>query len=408
MSQQPIPSRMTRRTLPLSSFMFAGALSLTACTQALLGDKDYLPEEGTSAGTSGAGGGASTGAGTGGDGSASTGEGSGGGSALVCDKGSTACSSACVMLDSDAGNCGFCGHDCLGTACNNGLCEPEVIAGGLADPQGLALDGELVYWTTTDGVVRRAPKSGGAAEIVADGQDSPGAVAVDAMEVYWANEASGRVMHAAKDGSEKAKMLFKGDGLRRLAIYSDDIYLSLKLKKGQIRKVQKGSGKSTTLADAQPTPSEIQMLGDRVIWTGFVGLDEVGELFPGGYVRSVPRDGGPIVSIAGGEGQIVGLTVLGSTAVWADETQQRIRMRADGDVEPSTLVENQQVRGLASDGTNVVWSTTGGTVKLMPLVQGTARLLAVDMANVSAVAVDETHVYFLRSGSAGAVLRVAK
>lgn len=397
---------------PILSGFFVTCLACfaatSACTQALLGDKEYVLDQDGSSSSGGAGASENTGATSSSPGG---GGGAGGLGPLACEKGFTACGASCVMLEADVHHCGECAHDCLGTDCNEGLCKTGVVAANLPGPQRLALDATHVYWTNADGTVQRAPKSGGVVEIVADGQDAPGAIAVDATHVFWANEASGRVMRAPKDLSKAPKMLFKGDGLRSLAIDTGNVYLSRKLKKGDIRKVKKGGDGPKKLAEAQPDPSELQLLGEQLIWSGFIeadGMAKVGDELPGGYVRSVSRQGGDIVSLAEGEGQIVGLTVIGGTALWADTTNQRIRMRLLTGDAPSTLVDEQQVRGLAADSTRVFWTTAGGTVRQHPLAAGSTRLLAVEVMNAGAIAVDDSHVYFVRSGDGGAVLRVAK
>ena len=49
--------------------------------------------------------------------------------------------------DSDAKNCGKCGHDCLGGECKAGRCQPFEIAKGQAQPLGVTVLGDAVYWT---------------------------------------------------------------------------------------------------------------------------------------------------------------------------------------------------------------------------------------------------------------------
>ena len=53
-----------------------------------------------------------------------------------------------------------------------------------------------------------------------------------------------------------------------------------------------------------------------MIWAGQVEPDDDGggRVPAGGYVRSMPRAGGDVVTLAQGEGQIVGLAVSAGTA----------------------------------------------------------------------------------------------
>jgi len=391
---------MNVRGIVLGISVAASALSSWGCTEILLGDDVYVDD-----GTSGSGGDPGT---TGSTGSVAP---------PGCDPGWTTCGTACVLLESDPLHCGECDRDCLGSGCNGGLCEPAEIGSNLSGPRSLALDGSHVYWTNSNGTVQRAPKVGGDVETLADEQESPGAISVDATALFWVNEASGKVMRMPKDVSEKPKNLIKVDGLRSLATDSEALYLARKQKKGEIQKLDKDGSSSLTLASDQPLPSDISFLGGLLVWTGFIdatddvngnGIPDGDEGLAGGCVRSIPYAGAEMVPLAAAEGEIVGLAMSAGTAIWADGTHRRIRARTMASDAPVTLVSEQDVRGLAADGASVVWTTSGGTVRALALAGGAVRLLAIDIASPGAVAVDESHVYFVRRGDGGAVLRVAK
>ncbi len=55
---------------------------------------------------------------------------------LVCDGGKTvmACGDQCVDIATSSANCGGCGHDCGGGACDLGVCDPVVLRDSLASP----------------------------------------------------------------------------------------------------------------------------------------------------------------------------------------------------------------------------------------------------------------------------------
>ncbi|MFO0588208.1 MAG: hypothetical protein U0441_11740 [Polyangiaceae bacterium] len=387
--------------------MSALALTNSACTELLLGDTPFVHE--SSAGGGGAGG--------------EAGSSGGGGSTvsttapLMCDNGTTACGDSCVDLDSDAANCGACGRSCLGSTCQSGLCAPETVATGIDDPRGIAVDGAFVYWTTGSGLVQRASKEGGALlPDLATGQDAPGAIALDEQDVYWINEATGRVMRIDKEGS-KSKLLLTSPGLLGLAIDSQGLYLSRKLKKGTIQRVGKDGAGSFTIAEGQPAPSFIALIGDQVMWTGQSEADDDGDADgkpdgaegrTGGYVHCAPTNGGTQVVLASGEGQIVGLVSAEGTAVWADVQNRRLRAQSMDAPKPSTLVDNQDVRGLVAYGDEVYWTTAGGSVKRVSVNGGSPQVLAIEMEGVGAAAVDESYVYFTKKGSPGAILRVAR
>jgi hypothetical protein len=41
------------------------------------------------------------------------------------------CAGNCVTPGTDAANCGSCGHDCQGGACQSAMCQPVTLASGL-------------------------------------------------------------------------------------------------------------------------------------------------------------------------------------------------------------------------------------------------------------------------------------
>jgi hypothetical protein len=361
-----------------------------ACTQALLGDDEYVRGDESGVGGGGGGGG--------------------------CENGRSACGAECVALESDPAHCGSCDRDCGGTTCQQGVCEPAVVVGGVTDPQSIAIDDTHVYWTTAGGLVQRALKSGGPIETLAEDQESPETIVVDDKRVFWLNRGTGAVMRKNKGASSKPKVLSNGMGARALAQDALSVYYSRKLKKGDIRVVQKGGGGPVTLTAGQPLPAELHVRGSSLFWAGFSDADDDlnhnsipdgEEGLSGGYIRSMPRLGGDGVTLAAGEGEISALTSLGEIAVWADRTNTRIRAFSPAEGGPVTLVADQDVRGLTADEGAIYWSTGGGNVKSRT-AQGTLSLLALDVTKAGPLVVDATHVYLLQTGANGAVLRFPK
>jgi hypothetical protein len=377
------------RCLLLHGFMLTSLVIATGCTELLLEGTNYHLDDDAPSGP------------------------------LVCEDGLTTCDDACVRIDSDSRNCGACGHDCFGAACGAGMCETEEIVTGIEEPRALTVDETHVYWTSADGTVRRALKAGGTNQVLASGQADPHAISVEVNHLFWVNHADSTVMRLKKDGTgnDAARAVFEGqldDDLRGLALGKSNVYVSRTLK-GDIRRVDKSTDVSSQgflVAPNQPEPSEVVLLGTLVAWSGYVepngsrganGSPIVG----GGVVRYLSQQGAP-ATLAEGEGEIVALTSMGLTAVWADGDSGRIRARNIADSAAVTLVEDQDVRSLAADGTRVFWSTANGNVKAHVLATHETRVLAFDVDPVGAVVADATHVYILRTGPEGAILRVAK
>lgn len=67
------------------------------------------------------------------------------GGSCTCSK--TDCSGACVDLQSDANNCGRCGHSCQGGTCASGQCQAVVVARNLDGSTGIVgLDAQYLYY----------------------------------------------------------------------------------------------------------------------------------------------------------------------------------------------------------------------------------------------------------------------
>ncbi|MBX3202436.1 MAG: hypothetical protein KF894_30200, partial [Labilithrix sp.] len=102
------------------------------------------------------------------------------------DGGPTTCDES--KLQTDPKNCGRCGHDCLGGACNAGKCESVLLAGGLENPVDLTLDGANVYVTARgNGAVLRVAKDGSKTDVLVSGHDEARGVTLDGQNLFWSN-----------------------------------------------------------------------------------------------------------------------------------------------------------------------------------------------------------------------------
>ena len=88
-------------------------------------------------------------------------------------------------LQTDAHNCGACGHDCVGGACFSGLCQPVMLGHDGAYDLLTASDGYL-YWAQVPNPARvvRMPTSGGAAEVVYEDADGASGLTIDGSVAY--------------------------------------------------------------------------------------------------------------------------------------------------------------------------------------------------------------------------------
>jgi hypothetical protein len=137
--------------------------------------------------------------------------------------------SSCGYTQVDPHNCGACGHDCAGGACQAGVCvplPPGVLASGVIAPTSVAVDATNVYWISegehSDGdggvtglvEVLECAKTGcnNSPTLLASGQwdyfsakDTLHGLASDGTNVYWATETA--LFACAVDGCNNSPTL---------------------------------------------------------------------------------------------------------------------------------------------------------------------------------------------------------
>jgi hypothetical protein len=105
------------------------------------------------------------------------------------------CGGECVDKKSDAGNCGTCGHSCLGGVCSDGTCKAVQIYKG-ADflPNTFALDANYIYFKRQKpgdiSVLARMPKAGGEVLDLTSVDEGSSRVAVAGGKIYWGRGAA--------------------------------------------------------------------------------------------------------------------------------------------------------------------------------------------------------------------------
>ena len=125
---------------------------------------------------------------------------SSGACSFTCTGGTTKCSGACVNLQGDGGNCGSCGHSCLGGACTSATCLPYVLAQPPVSSTVLSIasDGTNLLWVDSGkSGVYQIPVAGGAIVTLASGVSftTPSSVAVANGKYAFTQTAGGPDVH---------------------------------------------------------------------------------------------------------------------------------------------------------------------------------------------------------------------
>ena len=271
----------------------------------------------------------------------------------------------CTSTFTDPFNCGACGHDCLGGACNAGQCQPFVIAIEPGEPVGLAVDATHVYWTNAmTGDVRRAPIAGGAAQTLFDGPT----------------------------GTDL------GDGLVRSG---GDVYFTIGDADGGVfRCPVAGCGAGGPVPVVAPLASP-----------NFVGLASGGVLlfsegqFDGRVGRcTLPCGSGPSF-VAGPESFPRFVAAAGNGVYWSTIVPGPGNLRATLGGAATSFVPTRAVQEIAVNGAEVLFAIRGEGVSGVPLDGGTLRRVHGVSTQTERFAIDDQEIYFNDSQVSGRILR---
>jgi hypothetical protein len=212
---------------------------------------------------------------------------------------STSDGAPCVgPSQTDPKNCGACGHDCLGGACDAGVCQPAVVATGQLAPTTIAVDQAGVYWTSygastaspqfSNGAVMRADKAGGPAKPIAPSQLAPDHVRAMGGALYWCSAETSTVSRMPNGGAAITPLNASetnGSRVRAIAVDGDaGIVAWTEDGTSVVRGVPSGGGTVTTLA--QTSTGNVEMAG--------LALDDkwlyYSQLVPTGVIFRIARD----------------------------------------------------------------------------------------------------------------------
>ncbi|MGO8994637.1 MAG: hypothetical protein ACLQVI_15080 [Polyangiaceae bacterium] len=282
-----------------------------------------------------------------------------------CDNGYVVCSTGCCSCgdtQTDPDNCGYCGHVCPGVeSCTNGVCGGVVVASDQANAFAIAADEENVYWTTTgaSASILQAPVGGGGATVLLTSANAyPASLASFSGGIYWSDEAGGTINRVPIGGGTNVPLASGLDEPAALVISGGQIYFALAPYEGtgSIEDVALGGGTPAALASGQ--------------------------------TMSDP----PSVAVSGS-----------STVYWTTSTDVMSYSGAGA----QTFAANQYPYAVATDGTNVYWTSglSNGAVMQQSTTGGSPIAIATNQYYPNTIAIDASNVYWTTGqGGAGTVM----
>lgn len=322
-------------------------------------------------------------------------------------------------LASSQHHCGACGHDCLGGACLEGVCQPFALHHESGQPWSMALSPTHVVWMNSDGRVEKIPKKGGPVTLLTELTFNPGYMQVLGEQVYLASYGGVAVKRVPLAGGALVDLTPGTAGGTGLAVDSDFIYWG-SYQVGQwpsqgkvVRSPRGGGGPVQVLAEGQRYAASMAVDGSHLYWTDNTGEEEAG---PVGGLRRVPLGGGAVETLFASHA--LGAVALDGThayviyggttkASWADGALLRVPL-GGGAVE--TLVEKLNgANRVALDEESAYYTEAyAQAVRRVSKAGGSVTTLAVNVdGNPQDIAVDTRAVYWVDPGN-GKIMSVVK
>lgn len=186
---------------------------------------------------------------------------------------------------------------------------PIVLASGLSNLTGLAVDNFSAYWLENDnpGTVNKASiNGGGAVTVLASNRLSLAAIATDGINVYWLeNTLPASIFRVPVGGGAISQVTFNLPASTGLAVDSTSLYW---LEGTSVRKMPKAGGAIATIGTA--TAQSIATDGVRLFFTNSAANN----------IRTMPVAGGALSTLHTAAPSLTGVAVDATSVYWSENT----------------------------------------------------------------------------------------
>jgi hypothetical protein len=125
-------------------------------------------------------------------------------------------------VSSDAANCGACKHDCQGSTCQNGLCDPIQLASDQRARCLLPTEADLYFGSETNAVIRLPAKAAGTPETIATSAGfAVGALCwlgTDGPHLYWSGYGNGALFRCNAPSCAGGSVTLRANAVRLGAV----------------------------------------------------------------------------------------------------------------------------------------------------------------------------------------------
>jgi hypothetical protein len=250
--------------------------------------------------------------------------------------------------------------------------DPIVLAPGVNSPQALTLDATNVYWSDySTNQIMGVPKAGGAAFLVAIAPSPPSGIGIDDTNIYWTQPFTSTIQSVPIGGGPVTMVATSMGDAWNMAVASSYVFYSASSSIGRAPKL--GGQQWILTYDSEQ---------------GALAVDATNVYFSANRAMDPTPQPGVTLEVAAIEGTV-----------------------------PVVLASLQnEPEGLASDGTNLYWTSEyDGTIMAVAVGGGDPVQFAGGQSSPGAIATDCANVYWTNAGSendsvtsAGSVMKLAK
>jgi hypothetical protein len=308
-------------------------------------------------------------------------------------------------LQSDAHNCGTCGHDCIKGTCSGGYCQPFVIGSSVTAYDMVVSNGTL-YWVDQAATVWTCTITGNACspQSFAINQSSPERITLGGNNnatVFWTNFGSG----GAADGSVVSLPLGGGTPSTLVSgrwtpqgIAADDTYVFwAESSQNQLLRRPLGGSTTTTLSTgASSSPTAVALGAGTVYWSDAL-VNNMGS------VNMAPENTlTATTTVQGSQDLPQALAVDATYLYWVDFTGMGAvwQYKINGGQKHQVGSADTNPFRVVSDATSAFWidqgTSTGndGEVLEWHVATSSSTVRATTLDQPSALAMDQNAVYF--------------
>jgi hypothetical protein len=264
-------------------------------------------------------------------------------------------------LQTNATNCGACGHDCKGAACTNGLCAPSSVVTYAPGVRSVATNSTRLYFTSdVSNSIFWLPLSNLSATpmLIMSGLSNPCEIAVDDADLYWVSCGASQARHATLDGQNDALVASNISGCIYLGPDGNGYGASFS-NNDLVRFTLSAPLTQSTVVDASEgvaLPWGVAATATDIFWTN--SQDD-------GGVFHRPIAGGARATVASGQGNPNCISFADGLGYWPNYNNGEVhRARPDGSGQQILATGLDRPTSVAFDPSWIYWNSGGSIMRV--------------------------------------------